>query len=333
MNWWVEFREGALVRRRFVVACVVVGALLSCGAGSVQAVEPPIVAVAFDREATRVILGSQNGIQVREWPRLEPVATKLQTKLARVHDLAISPDGKWLAVAGGEPAVRGVVEVWRWPSEERAASFEVSDDVVYAIDWEPNGERLVCGCSDNHLSVLDVAAGTNRRIDGHSKAVFAVAALAEQQGWLSGGADRSFRWWRHDVGLDGQPTAPRRTMNNHTGEVSAIAVRPGEWPRPTVATAGWDRTVRIWQPTIGRLVRFARLSSKPLAIAWTADGRQLAAACVDGKVRLIDPDTVEILAEHEAVDRWAYCLAAAPDGSGFVVGGAGGQVHRVSSKR
>ena len=35
-----------------------------------------------------------------------------------------------------------------------------------------------------------------------------------------------------------------------------------------VASASADRTIRIWQPTIGRLVRYVRLEAEPLSIAW-----------------------------------------------------------------
>ena len=96
-----------------------------------------------------------------------------------------------------------------------------------------------------------------------------------------------------------------------------------------VASVGADRTVRLWQPEIGRLVRFARLESNPLAVAWNADGSLLAVAAADGKVRVFDPATAEPLRELDALDGWAYTLAAAPDGMQMLVAGEDGQVRRV----
>ena len=76
-----------------------------------------------------------------------------------------------------------------------------------------------------------------------------------------------------------------------------------------VASISEDRTVRFWQPTIGRMVRFAKLESKPLDIVWLSDGRHVAVSCEDGHVRLIDPATVQVAADIPVFSSWAYCIA------------------------
>lgn len=96
-----------------------------------------------------------------------------------------------------------------------------------------------------------------------------------------------------------------------------------------IASVSGDRTVRLWQPTIGRMVRFAQLSSTPLAVAWLRDGSQVAVAATDGHVRLIDPDTVEILQDIPAVDGWAYSLGVHPTDGSLLVGGRNGQLKRI----
>ena len=80
-----------------------------------------------------------------------------------------------------------------------------------------------------------------------------------------------------------QETEPVRILDNHTGTIRDLATRPGDHAVPYLASASADKTVRIWQPSIGRLVRFVRLPAEPLAIAWTSDGKRLAASCIDGK--------------------------------------------------
>ena len=52
------------------------------------------------------------------------------------------------------------------------------------------------------------------------------------------------------------------------------------------------------------------------------------AACKDGQVRVIDPDTAEVRDDLPALEGVAYSLAVAPDGS-VLVGGQNGQLRRV----
>jgi WD40 repeat protein len=96
-----------------------------------------------------------------------------------------------------------------------------------------------------------------------------------------------------------------------------------------VVSIGADRTVRLWQPTIGRMVRLSRLESPPLAVTWTNSGVWIAAACADGHVRLIDPDTVGIRRDVRVLDGRAHSLASAPDGRALVVGGEAGRLVRI----
>ena len=41
-----------------------------------------------------------------------------------------SPDGRVLAVAGGTPAVSGIVELWSWPNRERLGQLDGHQDIV-----------------------------------------------------------------------------------------------------------------------------------------------------------------------------------------------------------
>ena len=96
-----------------------------------------------------------------------------------------------------------------------------------------------------------------------------------------------------------------------------------------VASASGDRTIRFWQPTIGRMVRYVRLESEPLAIAWLSNGSLLVASCVDGRVRAVDTDNVSVVETLPAIDGWAYGIAVHPTDGSLVVSGSDGQLRRL----
>jgi len=281
-----------------------------------------VTALAFDATGERVVVGSQAGLEVRDWPTLDVVG-RLETELAHVNDLAFSPDGRTLAAAGGAPAEDGVWELFTWPSGELVRRQRGHDDLVYDVAWRDDGASFASAAADRMARVWRVGEEDALvELAGHSRGVTSVTWLPGAEVIVTAGLDHSLRAWEAGTGN------LTRSLDNHTEPVLGLAVRPENGGGlPLLASISADRTLRLWQPTIGRLVRFARLSAEPLAVAWTHDGRLLIVSCTDGQVRVIDPDTVRIIAELPAIDGWAHCLAVAPGDDAVLVGGTGGQLR------
>jgi WD40 repeat protein len=297
--------------------------LLILTALGVVAVPPPVTGIVAAPDGKQVVVGSQAGVRVHLLPKLEAAAT-FPTELAQVHDLVFAPDGKTLALVGGSPAESGAVELREWPAGNLVAMLRAGGDVALRAAWNADGSRLAVACADRKVRILAPQDKSAQVVECHSAAVLAAAWLSADNLVLSAGVDQSIRV------IDPLAGNVRRSLDNHTAPVRDLAVRPGVADGPTmVASCSADRTVRLWQPAIGRLVRFVRLPSPPTAIVWTPSGSHVLAACEDGKLRSVDPDSVEVSEFAPRLDGWAHAVAVLPDGSAAILSGERGQLRLV----
>ena len=293
--------------------------LASLAANAAQTA-PPITAAAFVPNDAYVVFGSQAGIEVRSWPDCK-VTSRIKTKLSHVHDLAFSPNGKMLLAAGGSPAASGAAELLSWPGGAEVRRIADYKDLVYRAAWSPDGQRFATAAADGTCRVYDAETGKPLiRYEGHSRPVLAIVFLPDGKTVISAGVDQSLQVWDATTGK------PARTLDNHTNVVNDLAVRPNtpDGAPAVLASVGEDRTVRLWQPTIGRLMRFARLDSAPRAVAWSPSGEKLVVGCSDGKVRVLDFDTLTVVMTKPALAGRIHALTV--KASAAVVAGDGGAV-------
>ena len=74
------------------------------------AVEPPITAATFSPDGNSVVAVSQSGLHVFSWPALERQRT-IRTSASNLHRVEFSPNGKRIAIGGGNPSEDGIVEL------------------------------------------------------------------------------------------------------------------------------------------------------------------------------------------------------------------------------
>jgi len=294
--------------------------------------DEPVTAIAFAPGGEQVLIGSQRGIEIQSWPGLAGVES-LRTELINVHDLQFSPDGKQLLAAGGSPAESGEVEVWSWPERQLLRKLADHSDLVYRVSWSPDGTRWASCGGDALCFVYSTEKGEERvRYDGHSRPVLSIRWL-DQHTLVSVGLDQTVRHWDSELGTH------LRTLDNHLNGVNDIAIHPlvenqGSDPKKhVIATVGEDQTVRLWQPRIGRLMRFVRLDSVPRCVIWSADATGLLVGCNDGRVRIIDWEKMESTTEIEGGVGRVFELALDPKTNLLLVAGEMGcRKHLLNSK-
>lgn len=304
---------------------------LSCGLASIAAAaEPPITALAFDPTENELLVGSQKGVVRYSWPELNSPRV-IETKLAQVHHIAFSPDGKTLALAGGTSGEEGTIELWMRPKLEDRRSYAIHSDLIYDFAWTADSQWLFTASHDGTVKQLSAKTGkVQKSFAGHSGPVISVGLLADQKTLVTAGTDQTIRVWNIAKG------AVIRSFNNHTQPIRQLAVRPSTDSQtlPMIATIARDRTLRIWQPTIGRMVRFLRLESvQPLALAWSPDGKMLCVTDDTGQLQQIDPDTLEILSTHKTGIERPISLVLDKEGKTALVAGNNGQLRAISLRK
>ncbi|MDH5506157.1 MAG: hypothetical protein OEZ02_02925, partial [Anaerolineae bacterium] len=209
-----------------------------------------------------------------ETPLYEPFAEKFRLGNGHLADIALSPDGQVLALAGS-------LGVWLYDFETLTLLGRLDDGIqnVKSLAWSPDGARLAAGSTHGVINIWDVRA---RKVlfdfKAHSQAVSSLDWSPDGIRLASGSVGELHIWdTNHQKMLQ---NLDKFTYNNVTGLA---------WSPDGTKLAAGDGLIRysefpvnyalhIWKTDSWELEKkFPNMAGWVYSLSWSPDGKELAA--------------------------------------------------------
>jgi WD40 repeat protein len=313
-----------------------------------------------------------------------------------VKSIAFSPDGQFLASGSSDKTIR----LWNLTSKECIHIFEGHSDEIESIAFSSDGNFVASGGNDKTIRlwnlktkkclhifehddwILAVAFSLDNRIlasssenvqlwdlnnkcklyslEGHSAWLRSIVFNPSKKELISGGSDRSIRFWDID-NIYSRPPQCSYVLQGHNEWIGAITFTPdGEtlisggsdqrirtwnwrdekclseldkehtsWieciavnPKGNILASGSsDQTIKLWD--LDAKYCFASLKGHITTIrsvAFSPDGNILASSSDDKTIRLWDLNTKKCLHVLNEGNDWIQCIVFSPDGKTLASG-------------
>jgi len=246
----------------------------------------------------------------------------------KIYAMALSPDGKWLAVGGwmwnAGPGSGHHVRLFDFASGKLVALLKGHADVIDGLAFSPDSNYLISGAGDNDAIIWDVTTQqVKHRLKGHDGDIYAVGFTPDSARAVTGSFDRTLRLWSV---ADGTEIAH---MIGHQDRISSLAVTADG----RIASGDDSGRVWLWDGKTGAYIEIlARQETSIPSLTFSPDGKYLLAGVgTQGEgtdCYVYDAVTGEVHLVYDKHDNIVAATAISPDGRwAATAGGSKREIH------
>ena len=263
-------------------------------------------ALAFNPQGT--LLASAGYREVKIWERAQNVQLGSFPQDQSVTSVAVSPDGKWLALGRADNSL--ILQNITDPNGRRVLAGHAGP--VTGVQFTADSTRLFSGSKDKTLRLWNLADGAQVGLLETPHEVTCLALNLDGSKIFSGHmGDHFVRGWNvpfeapkpAEGDKPAEPVKPFVEMKGHGGPVSGVALL---LPAGTqLVTASADSTWRVWDIANGNQARAQNHGAPITALSVKSDGQFLVTAGANNMARLwkIDGNPVAELKGNIASQR------------------------------
>ncbi|KAI8359118.1 WD40-repeat-containing domain protein [Choanephora cucurbitarum] len=239
-----------------------------------------IDSVAINKTGEWLAFGSSalGQLLVWEW-QSETYVLKQQGHYYDINSIAYSADGQSLATGGDD----GKVKVWSTTSGFCFVTFSDHTSGVKAVEFAKQGQVLFSASLDGTVRAFDLVRYRNfRTFTSPNPVQFTSLAVDPSGEIVCAGTMDTFEIYVWSV----QTGKLLDILAGHTGPISSLAFSPTGM---TLVSGSWDHSARTWD-VFGRTKSIETLvhQTEVLAVAFKPDGKEVAAATLDGQITFWD---------------------------------------------
>lgn len=252
---------------------------------SFESLGKPAVDAVFYPDGNRFAVIAEDGT-LRGYQIGNPKPTFNTSHGAKVFDLAISLDGRYLATAGENKTVR----VWNSDNGGNGPkpTLEGFRSGVTRVGFSPDNQKVLGGTNDGQVLAFSVAEGTliQAFLEHGQQSLTGVATYGPKGEFVATSAADGVRLWT---------LSAIRTLAKHSKPVTALAVVPNQ--RHQLVSGSEDGQIRIWDTNNGNSVRDFNHGAPVTGIDVRPDGQRIVSTSAGNTAKLWKADNGQMIFE------------------------------------